>query len=92
MTGVAARRMVLNLLGVLAVALSNFIMVANGAEAERIDATPAQVVTGVLLSLASQFVGASYAAAAWSAHMLCLRSPTAGARPISCRHRAGCET
>jgi len=49
--------MVLNLLGVLAVALSNFIMVAEGMEAERIDSTPAQVITGVLLSLLSQFVG-----------------------------------
>ena len=51
-------RMILNLLGVLAVALSNFIMVAMGREAERIDSTPAQVITGVLLSLLSQFVGA----------------------------------
>ena len=50
--------MVLNLLGVLAVALSNFIMAANGAEAEHTIATPAQVVVGVLLTLLSQFIGA----------------------------------
>ena len=50
--------MALNVLGVLAVALSNFIMVASGIEAEHIDATPAQVITGVVLSLLSQLVGA----------------------------------
>jgi hypothetical protein len=49
--------MVLNLLGVLAMALSNFLMASTGAESERTAATPAQVICGVVLTLLSQFIG-----------------------------------
>ena len=50
--------MVLNLLGVLAVALSNFMMASASADAEQAVATPAQVIVGVVLTLLSQFIGA----------------------------------
>ena len=88
-------RMVLNLLGVLAVALSNFIMVAEGMEAERIDSTPSQVITGVLLSLLSQFVGARpleirSQAVHWELNALLLNCPSVTPLRSSCFGARSC--
>ena len=58
MTEPSPHRLVLNLLGVLAVALSNVIMASGDAETEHTVATLAQGIVGVVLTLLSQFIGA----------------------------------